>query len=119
MTRRLRLASLFLIATPIPFATGCNVEPEMQRCIDYRDFVVEYNACQGRMQFVKVPGNINPMPRYRFYYGGFGGGEIGSRAWGGSEKPLGGHVYRPVNVDPDSAKHRANSPQPYVSVPVR
>lgn len=119
MTRPLLLAALFLIVTPVLIATGCNIEPEMQRCVDYRDTVVEYSACQGGPQYVKVPGNINPMPRFRFYYGGFGSGEIGSQAWGGAEKPLSGHVYRAMDVDPDMAKRRANRPQPYVSAPIR
>jgi hypothetical protein len=120
----LPLILLTLAAVPITaVTTGFTIKPEAQRCIDYQDRVLPYGECSRAAQSVRVSGSLNPMPSHRFYYGGFGGAEVGSKAWGGSEYALSGHVYRAATADDtvDAAVASAvvNSPQPYVVTPPR
>jgi hypothetical protein len=118
MKRLLHLSSLFLLAVPVSVATGCNVEPEMRRCVDFRDHVLNYHDCERPVSAVRVAGSLNPLPSHRWYFGGYGGAELGASAWGGSDTALRGHAYRPAGADLGSEMTAAavrDSPQPYVS----
>jgi hypothetical protein len=118
MNRSVRLSALLLAASPAVLSTGCQVSPEPLRCVDYQNRVVVFSACSLPAHMVKLPGNLNPVPTHRYYYGGYGGPEFGSRAWGGSDKPLRAHAYRPAGQDaPLVERTVANSPQPYVEIP--
>ena len=98
MKRSVHLFSLLLAALPIAVPSrmmfGCDVQPEAERCIDSQDHVLAYTDCDRPAQSVAVEGSLSPMPSHRFYYGGYGGQDLGTHAWGGSERPLGGHVYQ-------------------------
>jgi hypothetical protein len=89
------------------------VNPEMTRCIDYHNHVVAPELCTARQQFMHVHGSLNPEPLYRPYYGGFGTGEAGSYAWGGSERPFGGHLYVKASSPQTPPPDLETSPQPY------
>ncbi len=117
MKRILQLSSLCLLTIPVCVATGCNVQPEMQRCIDFRDHVLDYHECERPVSEVRVPGSINPLPSHRWYFGGYGGTELGASAWGGSDTALHGHAYMPAGADVNqdaTSPVAANAPQPYV-----
>jgi len=93
------------------------INPEMTRCIDFRDHVVAPELCSAKQQRVYVHGSLNPEPLYRAYYGGFGTGEPGSYAWGGSERPLGGHLYADASSPQTPPPDLETSPQPYTIAP--
>ncbi len=67
--------------------TGCRPK-EMQRCVDETGTVVPDSYCDGKaplQQRRNGHGGFIPfMPIYRPYYGGIGGGSLGSRVSGGS-----------------------------------
>ncbi len=116
---------LFAAALLVPIAysltLGRESEPEMKRCVDASDHVVSDSFCAQPLQTVAVRGSLNAAPAYRAYYGGYGSYQTGSHAWGGSDRPLMGHVYQtgPDSLAPDDAQAAAinNSYQPYVAGP--
>jgi hypothetical protein len=63
---------------------GCR-KPEMQRCIDQQNAVVDDDLCQSDAATTPTP--------YRYYYGGNGDYEIGGLVAGGSFTPVPGHSY--------------------------
>ena len=101
------------IAVPATLLSGCNVQPEAERCIDSGDLVLPYSECSRPAQSVAVEGSLSPMPNHRFYYGGYGGEDLGSHAWGGSERPLGGHVYQASTTGNATPVVPPDSHQPY------
>jgi hypothetical protein len=76
--------------------SGCG--PEMERCVDQQNHVVDPKFCQNLPpagQSAPAQGNPHiflPSP-YRYYYGGGGGYGIGSVVTGGSYVPAPGHSY--------------------------
>jgi hypothetical protein len=89
MTRFLLALALVAVCAFCVVTNGLpiTINPEMTRCVDYNSHVVAPELCTARPQMVHVHGSLNPEPLYRPYYGGFGTGEAGSYAWGGSERP--------------------------------
>jgi hypothetical protein len=76
---------------------GCG--PEMERCVDQQNRVVDPKFCQNlppatAQQGPAHGGSIIPiiLP-YRYYYGGGGGYGIGSLVSGGGYAPAPGHSY--------------------------
>ena len=119
MHRFLRAVPLLLLAIPAGLAaTGCNVNPEMTRCVDYQDQVVADGLCAQPQRTTRVRGSSNAVPMYRRYYGGFGSYDFGSTAWGGSDRPLDGHVYE-NRARPAISAAQENGYQPYVVNPSR
>jgi len=96
MKRSTQVAAPLLAATALSLLTGCN--RQMQRCVDENNNVVDDHFCKdqpnqpqqrpdGHGGFIFVP-----LP-YRFYYGGYGNYDLGTRATGGSFTPSSGVSY--------------------------
>ncbi len=62
----------------------------MQRCVDKLGNVAPENLCQQEQQQSHGFGYV---PLYRYYYGGWGSYDLGSRAGGGSLAPTPGVKY--------------------------
>ena len=77
---------------------GCR-KPEMQRCVDQDNVVVDDSLCanqpQTNQQYQNLNGNgyVPYVPMYHYYYGGWGGYGWGTSAGGGSTVPAEGHSY--------------------------
>jgi len=69
--------------------SGC--KPEMQRCVDENNHVVDPNYCGAHPTLVP-PGHV-----YRWYYGGGGSYAAGSTVSGGAYAPESGHSYSMTN----------------------
>lgn len=100
MRRSTKVAAPLLAATAITLMSGCR-KPEMQRCVDENNKVVDDSLCANL-----PPGNSNPqypnmsgggyvpyVPLYHRYYGGWGGYALGTLVGGGSTAPMEGHSY--------------------------
>ena len=103
---------LLLVCFASAYSNHSTAAPEMARCVDYQDHVVSTAFCQAAPQYIQVPGSTYPIARYRRYYGGFGSFDAGSIAWGGSDQPLAGHVYRDTAGDDPVALTSAAAPPP-------
>lgn len=105
--------SLLLLAIVVAVAysayAGTRSGPEMTRCVDAKNRVVAESFCQVPTKMVAVRGSLNPEAQYRRYFGGFGGVEEGSTAWGGSDTPLSGHVYQSAEDQPAATPTAANN----------
>ena len=80
-------------------ATGCR-KPEMQRCVDEHNVVVDDKFCanvdQQGIQQQRPDGHGGFIPfliPYRYYYGGWGGYGLGSTVGGGAFAPAYGRSY--------------------------
>ncbi len=79
---------------------GCH-GPEMQRCVDEQNHVVDDKLCanlpnQQGVQQQRPDGHGGFLPiflPYRYYYGGWGGYRLGSTAGGGGYGPAFGRSY--------------------------
>ena len=112
----LSLLSAVLLVPAGVLVTGCQVHPDMQRCVDSRSIVVPQSDCVRPSVPVHVRGSIFAQSAYHPYYGGYGNFEVGSKAWGGSDRPLAGHVYRSdESATPREPVILDREPQPYVS----
>jgi hypothetical protein len=90
-------------------------DAEMSRCVDYTDHVVASTFCSVNPRPMLVHGTLHPQPMYRNYYGGFGSYEVGSRAWGGSDYALRGHLYQTSATLDAPPQNLDLSPQPYTA----
>ena len=76
--------------------TGCH-RPEMQRCVDEHNHIVDQHFCQNLPpQNAGYGGGFGGpayIPMYRYYYGGGGGWNLGEPVYGGSYSSLSGHSY--------------------------
>jgi hypothetical protein len=94
MRRSSQVAAPILAAAALAMLTGC--KPQMQRCVDEQNHVVDDKLCaslppdQGTQQHANTPHFFVP---YRYYYGGWGGYGIGSVAGGGTYAPSFGRTY--------------------------
>ncbi len=94
MRRSAQLTAPLLASTAALLLTGCG--PEMQRCVDQQNHVVDPKFCQGQplaQQQSSQPGYVPVIIPYHYYYGGSGGYGLGSTVSGGSFTPLSGHSY--------------------------
>lgn len=78
---------------------GCR-KPEMQRCVDENNKVVDDSLCanqpqQGSQQYQNFGGHgyVPYIPIYHYYYGGWGGYGLGNVVGGGSYTPVDGRSY--------------------------
>jgi hypothetical protein len=103
MKRSTHVAAPLLAAAALALNTGCR-KPEMQRCVDEHNVVVDDSHCanlpadqQGDQQVQRQPdghgGFIPLFFPYHYYYGGLGGYALGSIASGGSFTPTEGLRY--------------------------
>jgi hypothetical protein len=91
MRRSTQVAAPLLAAAALALTTGCR-KPEMQRCVDENNHVVDDSLCanQPQTQQQRSDGHGSFIPfiiPYHYYYGGFGGFGLGSTAGGGSLAP--------------------------------
>jgi len=95
MKRSTQVAAPLLAAAAMAMLAGCK-QPEMQRCVDENNKVVDDSFCHQTGQQQRPDGHggfiFVPMP-YHYYYGGYGGYGLGSVVGGGSYTPAPGHSY--------------------------
>ena len=99
MRRSSKVAAPLLAATAMAMLSGCR-KPEMQRCVDENNRVVDDSFCANlpadnrNQQPPYGHGGFVPLvPLYRYYYGGWGAYTPGTLAGGGSTTPMNGHSY--------------------------
>lgn len=89
MRRSKQVVAPILASAAAVLLTGC--KPDMQRCVDENNHVVDASQCNAHTTV--VPGGHV----YRWYYGGGGSYAAGSVATGGSYAPEEGHSYSTTN----------------------
>jgi hypothetical protein len=100
MRRSNQVAAPLLAAAAFSMLSGCQ-KPQMQRCVDENNKVVDDSLCanlpanqQGVQQRPDGHGGFLPiLIPYRYYYGGWGGYGLGSVAGGGGYAPVSGRSY--------------------------
>src|SRR5271156_98783 len=100
MRRSTQVAAPLVAAAALSMLTGCR-KPEMQRCVDEQNHVVDDKFCanlpnQTDSQQQRPDGHGGFLPLfipYRYYYGGWGGYGLGSVAGGGGYAPVAGRSY--------------------------
>ena len=95
MRRSTQVAAPLLAAAAMAMLIGCH-KPDMQRCVDENNKVVDDAFCHQTGQQQRPDGHggfvFIPMP-YRYYYGGWGGYGPGSVVGGGGYAPTPGRSY--------------------------
>jgi hypothetical protein len=98
MKRSTKVAAPLLASAALAILAGCR-KPEMQRCVDEQNHVVDDSLCanqpnQQQQQQRSMSGGFIPLiPIYHYYYGGWGGYGLGSVVGGGSYAPAAGRSY--------------------------
>jgi hypothetical protein len=95
MKRSTQVTAPLLAAAALSLLTGCR-RPEMQRCVDEHNNVVDDSLCNNQPNAQQRPdghGGFIPFFPYHYYYGGWGGYGLGSQAGGGSYSPTPGRSY--------------------------
>jgi hypothetical protein len=97
MKRSAQVTAPLLAAAALSLLTGCR-RPEMQRCVDEHNNVVDDSFCKNQpnqpQQRPDGHGGFLPLfIPYRYYYGGWGGYGLGSQVGGGSYAPAPGRSY--------------------------
>jgi hypothetical protein len=100
MKRSSNVSAPLLAAAALSILTGCR-KPEMQRCVDEQNRVVDDKLCanlpdQQGIQQQRPDGHGGFLPLfipYHYYYGGWGGYGLGSVVGGGSYAPAAGRSY--------------------------
>jgi hypothetical protein len=99
MKRSTKVAAPLLASAALAMTMGCR-KPEMQRCVDENNKVVDDSFCanqpQGQAQQQRPDGRGGFIPfivPYHYYYGGWGGYGLGTVVGGGSYVPAEGHSY--------------------------
>jgi hypothetical protein len=97
MKRSLNVTAPLLATAALSLLAACKRQPEMQRCVDENNRVVDQSFCKN---LPPAPANgvsggaYIPYPSpYRYYYGGGGGYGTGSVVTGGDYAPITGHSY--------------------------
>jgi hypothetical protein len=102
MKRSAQVAAPLLAAAALALATGCR-KPEMQRCIDEQNTVVDDDLCHATGEERVLNTRVKP-PNYRYYYGGTGTTEPGTKATDGSYEPDPTHTYKVANASPTTQR---------------
>jgi hypothetical protein len=98
MRRSTQVTAPLLAAAALSLLAGCQ-KPEMQRCVDEQNHVVDDHFCanlpnQSQQQRPDGHGGFFPVfIPYRYYYGGWGGYGLGSTVGGGGYAPAAGRSY--------------------------
>jgi hypothetical protein len=97
MKRSTQVTAPLLATAALAILTGCRA-PEMQRCVDEHNNVVDDSFCKNQPnQAQQRPdghgGFIPIILPYRYYYGGWGGYGIGTHAEGGAFTAAPGRSY--------------------------
>ena len=96
MRRSSQVATPLLVAAALTLATGCQ-RPEMQRCVDEQNMVVDDDLCHAVGEQRTLGGNPHKPEVYRYYYGGTGSAEAGTTAENGSFEPDPTRSYKIAN----------------------
>lgn len=102
MKRSAQVTAPLLAAAALMVLSGCRKQPEMQRCVDENNKVVDPTLCKN-IPLQSQPGQngygngynhggVVFFP-YHYYYGGGGGYGLGSSVYGGSTTAISGHTY--------------------------
>ncbi len=96
MCRSAQVIVPLLASTAALLLTGCG--PEMQRCVDQHNHVVDPSFCKNlptQRPVQEQSSSFIPYAPllYHYYYGGGGGYGLGSTVYGGSYSPETGHSY--------------------------
>jgi hypothetical protein len=84
MKRSLNVSAPLLASAALTLLTACR-NPQMQRCVDQNNHVVDGSLCRNQPNQSGSSGSgigYIPMP-YRYYYGGGGSYDLGSTVTGG------------------------------------
>jgi len=87
MKRSAQVVAPLLAAAALSLLTGCR-RPQMKRCVDENNKVVDDSFCDNPNQ--QQNNNALFPHTYHLYYGGWGGYGVGSTAGGGSYSPTPG-----------------------------
>lgn len=97
MRRSKQVVAPILASAAVALLSGC--KPDMQRCVDENNHVVDPGYCntlqQGSSQTTVGPSGGAHV--YRWYYGGGGSYASGSTVTNGSYTPESGHSYSTTN----------------------
>ncbi len=94
--RSLQVSAPLLASAAVAVLSGCHHAPEMQRCVDEQNKVVDQKFCQNLPQQNQMNGSYGGgggFYPYHYYYGGGGGWYPGTVVYGGSSTPYSGHSY--------------------------
>ncbi len=94
MKRSAQVTAPLLAAAALSLLTGCR-RPQMQRCVDENNNVVDDSLCKNEtvQQRPDGHGGFIPIFPYRYYYGGWGGYGLGTPVGGGGYVPAPGVSY--------------------------
>jgi uncharacterized membrane protein YgcG len=91
MKRSAQVTAPLLAAAALSLLTACRRSPEMQRCVDENNHVVDPSFCKNQPA---AANGVHPgggyFPIYRYYYGGGGGSATSGTARGGFGSTFGG-----------------------------
>ncbi len=96
MKRSLNVTAPLLASAALTLLTACRKpQPQMQRCVDEQNHVVDDKFCQNLPnQQTGVPANHGSgFVPYHYYYGGNGGYALGTVVSGGSNTAIPGVSY--------------------------
>ncbi len=106
--RSLQVSAPLLASAAMAVLAGCH-HPEMQRCVDDQNRVVDQKFCQNLPQQNGLNGSYSGgglgFYPYHYYYGGGGGWYPGTVVYGGSTTSMSGHSY----TTSSSAAHSSTS----------
>lgn len=88
----LKVAASLLAAAAIVPMSGCR-KPEMQRCVDRQNVVVDDDLCHAMGEQRILGKKPEDRSAFRYYYGGTGSTEPGTVATGGSYMRERDHTY--------------------------
>lgn len=92
MKRFARIAPILFASLALAVATGCH-KPEMQRCVDQQNVVVDDDLCHATGEQRILGKKPEDRSSFRYYYGGTGSTEPGTVATGGSFMRERDHTY--------------------------
>ncbi|HEY0163575.1 MAG TPA: hypothetical protein VGB69_12920 [Edaphobacter sp.] len=102
-SRFLQIAALFAACLLTLAGTGCR-KPEMQRCVNQQNIVVDDELCRTTGEQRILREKPAPAENFHYYYGGEGSTEPGTVATGGSYLRLSGHDYAVAGKDTSHLK---------------
>lgn len=90
MRRSAQVSAPLLASAAAALLTGCHSGPDMQRCVDAQNHVVDATYCQAG---ATRRGYAGGGTGFHYYYGGRGSYTPGSVATDGGTSPESGHSY--------------------------
>ena len=90
--RSVQVSAPLVASAALAVLTGCH-HPEMQRCVDEQNRVVDQRFCANVPQQGGYNSGGMGLYPYHYYYGGGGGWYPGTVVYGGSNTYVSGHSY--------------------------